>query len=65
MIWGQNDPTGTQCCTMYPLRHLANDKIIFVPCRWGDMRAKMSQKHLIPTPTVTYLYNTETALGSF
>jgi len=27
------------------------------------MRAKMSQKHLILMPTVTYLYATETALG--
>jgi len=22
IIWGQNDPTGTQCCTMCPLRRL-------------------------------------------
>jgi len=29
------------------------------------MRAKMSQKQLILMPTVTYLYATETALGSF
>jgi len=29
------------------------------------MKTKMSQKRLISTPTVTYLYDTEAALGSF